>query len=98
MLARDVATKPELEGSFDPRFADFRLDYPDQLRADEFLGEFSTFVHARVTGHGKELPQFVILRLPDDHTAGTRAGSPTPSASVADNDLAMGRVVEGVSH
>jgi hypothetical protein len=39
-----------------------------------------------------------MLRLPNDHTAGTRAGMPRPRASVADNDLAVGRVVEAVSH
>jgi hypothetical protein len=39
----------------------------------------------------------MLLRLPDDHTAGTRPGSPTPNASIADNDLAVGRVVEAVS-
>jgi hypothetical protein len=98
MIGQDVATKPELANHFDPQFADFRLDYPDQLRADEFLNEFSTFVEAREKGQGEELPQFVILRLPDDHTAGTDPGMPKPEASVADNDLAVGRVVEAVSH
>jgi DNA-binding beta-propeller fold protein YncE len=98
MIAFDEATKPELQGHFDPKFADFRLDYPDQLRADEFLNEFNGFVRARETGQGEQLPQFVILRLPDDHTAGTSPGMPTPSASVADNDLAVGRVVDAVSH
>jgi DNA-binding beta-propeller fold protein YncE len=96
--ARNVATKPELRGHFDPRFPDFRLDYPDQLRVDEFLNEFEQFVGARKSGQGTELPQFVILRLPNDHTAGTHVGLPTPAASVADNDLAVGRVVEAVSH
>lgn len=98
MIAKDQATMPELAGHFDPRYADFRLDYPDQLRADEFLNEFDGFVKARQTGHGAELPQFIILRLPDDHTAGTRPGMPKPEASVADNDLAVGRVVDAVSH
>jgi hypothetical protein len=92
-----VATKPELEDHYDPRFPDFELLYPDQLRADEFLNEFDGFVKARQENHGSELPQFVILRLPDDHTAGTRPGSPQPAASIADNDLAVGRVVEAVS-
>ena len=46
----------------------------------------------------KELPQFILLYLPDDHTGGTRPGKPTPQASVADNDLAVGRVVDAVSH
>jgi DNA-binding beta-propeller fold protein YncE len=98
MIGYDEATKPELQGHFDPRFADFRLDYPDQLRADEFLNEFNNFVKARQAGHGETLPQFVILRLPNDHTAGTSPGMPTPSASIADNDLAVGRVVDAVSH
>jgi len=96
--ARNVATKPELRGHFDPRFPDFRLDYPDQLRVDQFLNEFEQFVEARKSGRGTELPQFVILRLGNDHTAGTHVGFPTPAASVADNDLAVGRVAEAVSH
>jgi len=98
LIALDVATKPELENNFDPHFANFRLDYPDQLRADEFLNEFVEFVKARQEGTGTELPQFIILRLPNDHTAGTESGMPKPEASVADNDLAVGRVVEAVSH
>jgi hypothetical protein len=44
------------------------------------------------------MPQFILLRLPDDHTAGLTKGQPTPSASVADNDLAIGRVVDAISH
>ena len=45
-----------------------------------------------------ELPAFVLLYLPDDHTGGTRPDLPRPAASVADNDLALGRVVDAVSH
>src|SRR5208283_3296127 len=44
------------------------------------------------------MPNFVMLRLGNDHTAGTRPGGPTPKASVADNDLAVGRAVEAISH
>ena len=98
-IARNVATKPELVDHFDPDFADFRLDYPDQFRADEFLREFKEFVSAREqhsTAH--ELPNLVVMRLPNDHTYGTRHGMPTPQASLKDNDLALGRVVEAVSH
>ncbi len=98
VIAGNVATMPELRGHFDPRYADFRLDYPDQLRADEFLNEFRGFVAARRRGSGQRLPRFVLLRLPNDHTFGTKPGMPTPAASVADNDLALGRVVEAVSH
>jgi DNA-binding beta-propeller fold protein YncE len=89
-------TKAALRDHYDPQFPDFETDYPDQLRADEFLREFDEFVKAK--GSGKELPQFTLLYLPDDHTGGTRPGKPTPQASVADNDLALGRVVDAVSH
>ncbi len=97
-LYRNNPTKPEIAANYDPKFPDFRMDYPDQLRADEFLDEFSGFVQAKKTGNGKLLPSFVILRLPNDHTAGTKPGYPTPSAAVADNDLAVGRVAEAVTH
>jgi DNA-binding beta-propeller fold protein YncE len=96
MLKLDKATKAVLRGHFDPNFPDFNTEYPDQLRADEFLNEFKGFVRAR--GTKAELPAFVLLYLPDDHTHGTTAGKPRPAASVADNDLAVGRVVEAVSH
>src|ERR1700688_1678357 len=89
-------TKAALREHFDPLFPDFETDYPDQLRADEFLREFDEFV--KVRGTAKELPQFTLLYLPDDHTGGTRPGKSTPQASVADNDLALGRVVDAVSH
>lgn len=98
MIAYDEATKPALVGHFDPHYADFRLDYPDQLRVDEFMNEFRQYVRARETGKGTKLPQFIILRLPNDHTAGTKPGMPTPLACLADNDLAVGRVVDAVSH
>jgi hypothetical protein len=99
LIARNVPTKPELVGHFDPNFADFRLEYPDQYRADEFLREFKEFVSAREHGQTQqELPNLVVMRLPNDHTYGTRPGMPTPQASLKDNDLALGRVVEEVSH
>lgn len=89
-------TKAAQRDHFDPLFADFNVLYPDQLRADEFLREFNQFVKAR--GSVNELPQFILLYLPNDHTAGTRVGKPSPRASVADNDLAVGRVADAVSH
>jgi len=89
-------TKAAQRDHLDPLYPDFQIDYPDQLRADEFLREFNEFVKSR--GTVKELPQIVFLYLPDDHTGGTRVGKPTPAASVADNDLALGRVVDAVSH
>jgi len=95
-MKRMRPTKATLRDHYDPQFPDFNTDYPDQLRADEFLREFDEFVKAN--GTAKELPQFTLLYLPDDHTGGTRPGKPTPQASVADNDLALGRVVDAVSH
>jgi DNA-binding beta-propeller fold protein YncE len=90
--------KAAIRGHYDEKFPDFAVDYPDQLRADEFLDEFSEFVTARQQSQASQLPAFVLLYLPDDHTGGTRPGKPKPAASVADNDLALGRVVEAVSH
>ena len=97
ILAKDVATTPELRGHFDPNSADFKLNYPDQFRVDEFLNEFDEFVAVRKAGKDT-MPQFIQLRLPNDHTAGGKFHMPTPSASVADNDLAVGRVVDAISH
>jgi DNA-binding beta-propeller fold protein YncE len=94
------ATKAVLRDHYDPLFPDFNTDYPDQLRADEFLNEFGAFVRARESHEGPEfeLPSFVLLYLPDDHTGGTRPNRARPAANVADNDLALGRVVDAVSH
>ena len=94
------ATKAVLRDHFDPLYPDFNTDYPDQLRADEFLNEFTAYARARVENEGPEfqLPAFILLYLPDDHTGGTRPERPRPEASVADNDLALGRIVDAVSH
>jgi DNA-binding beta-propeller fold protein YncE len=115
-IKRMRPTKAALRDHYDPQFPDFNTDYPDQLRADEFLREFDEFVKAgetfvEVKGstpaktkanaeslRKKRMPQFILLYLPDDHTGGTRPGKATPNASVADNDLALGRVVDAVSH
>jgi hypothetical protein len=94
---KNIAAEVELQGHFDPLYPDFEVAYPDQLRADEFLNEFRNFVAAREGGKDT-MPQFVLLRLPNDHTAGGSRGKPKPVASVADNDLAVGRVVDAVSH
>lgn len=80
-----------LEGHFDPRFRSYDLDYPDALRTDRFLEEL-----ARYEKEG-DMPQFIVLRLPNDHTHGQSAGKPTPTAMVAENDLALGRLIEGLS-
>jgi DNA-binding beta-propeller fold protein YncE len=68
------------------------LDVPDVWRAAQFIKDLKQFEAA------DNLPNLVILWLPNDHTSATRFGSPTPEAQVADNDLAMGKVFDAVSH
>jgi len=80
-----------LEGHFDPLYHGYDLDYSDQKRADRFIAELKRF-----EAEG-EMPRLQIVRLPNDHTYGTREGKPTPTAMVADNDLAFGRVIEAIS-
>ena len=74
-----------------PRSA-FPASCRDVYRADQFIRELKQF-----EAEG-ELPNLMIMLLPNDHTSGTRPGMPTPEAAVADNDLALGRIVEAVSH
>jgi YVTN family beta-propeller protein len=68
------------------------LKVPDVVRAAEFIRELR---HFETNG---ELPELVFLFLPNDHTGGARSDYPTPGAQIADNDLALGRIVEAVSH
>lgn len=82
---------PSLKEHVAPNYHGYDLSVKDQTRIDEWLAEFREFDRAGT------LPQLTILRLPNDHTAGTRPAFPTPQAMVADNDLALGRVAEAVS-
>lgn len=97
MIAQNIATKPELVGHFAPEQADFNLRVPEQIRAEVFLRHFNSWVKDRAAGKDT-MPNFIILRMGNDHTAGTTPGGPTPRSSVADNDLAIGRAVDAVSH
>jgi YVTN family beta-propeller protein len=74
-----------------PGYPWFPLLVPDVYRTRVFLDEFKTFEQKG------ELPELIYLTLPCDHTQGTKPGFPTPRAMVADNDLALGRIVEAVS-
>ncbi len=73
-------------------YVGWEMAVPDQYRADFILKELREF---EAKG---EFPELVIVCLPNDHTSGTKAGWPTPRAFIADNDLAFGRIVEGLSH
>ncbi len=64
----------------------------DTQNADTFIREFREFEAKGV------LPRFMVMSLGEDHTTGTRPGTFTPRACVASNDLALGRIVEAVTH
>lgn len=83
---------PALQGHFDPGFRSFDMDYSDLSRADRFVAELKRFEQEG------EMPRLQILRLPNDHTSGTAPGKLTPKAFLAENDLALGRVIEAISH
>jgi hypothetical protein len=82
---------PTLEKYTHPHYPGFSMVMPDVYRAKIFLEEFHVFKKAG------DLPNLTYLFLPTDHTSGTRPDAPTPRAMVADNDLAVGRVVEAVT-
>ncbi len=65
----------------------------DQMRADDFIRELK-----ETEAKGGDLPNLMVMALPNDHTAGTNPSFPTPRAMVADNDLAVGRIVEAISN
>jgi DNA-binding beta-propeller fold protein YncE len=97
LIATNTATKPELVGHFAEEAPDFNLFIPDQVRVDIFLRHLERWVADKEQGKDT-MPNFIMLRLPNDHTAGTRPGGPSPKSSVADNDLAVGRAVDAISH
>jgi YVTN family beta-propeller protein len=80
-----------LKDIYHPRYPAFGGVVPDQYRADIFLADLRDFEK------NGNLPRLTILLLPNDHTNGTAPGLPTPRAAVADNDLALGRIVEAIS-
>jgi hypothetical protein len=85
------ASVPGLDGLVHPQYHPYDLDIPDVERVDIWLREFREF-----ESNG-QLPRLSIVRLGNDHTIGTVPGKKTPRALVADNDLALGRLVEAVS-
>ncbi len=83
--------KPFLRAHTNPEYPGFELTIRDQHRADVWLAEFQRFVQSGT------MPALEIMRLPNDHTSGAMAGRPTPRAAFADNDLALGRIIEALS-
>ena len=74
-----------------PTFIGFPSTVPDVYRAREYIKELHAYEK------NDSFPNFMIMLLPNDHTTGTTPDYPTPVASVADNDLALGQIVEAVS-
>lgn len=74
----------------------YNMNIPDQYRADQFLKEFR---ENHLSG-AEPLPAFIYMHLPNDHGAGPRPekGYPFTESYMADNDLALGRIVEALSH
>jgi DNA-binding beta-propeller fold protein YncE len=87
----DHVRDPSLQGITNLRYRGFDLDYPDAERAKVFLADLKQF---EASG---QMPSLMILSLPNDHTNGTTPGKLTPLALFADNDYALGMIVEGVS-
>jgi YVTN family beta-propeller protein len=84
-------TKPYLRGHTNADYPGFSLSILDQRRADVWIKELAEFDRVGT------MPTLEIVRLPNDHTSGLSAGAHTPFACVADNDLALGRMVEALS-
>ncbi len=80
-----------LRGYSSPSYPGWNMRIPDVLRAEAFLRELK---QAETPG---TWPNLTIVYLPQDHTSGTAPGEPTPRAHMADNDLALGRIIEGIS-
>jgi YVTN family beta-propeller protein len=90
-VGRREGKEGALKGNTSPFYPGFDLDTLDNARVDVWLKEFRAYVKK------KELPRLTIVRLGNDHTSGTKKGARTPRAMVAENDVALGRLVETIS-
>jgi YVTN family beta-propeller protein len=88
----ETTTVPSAAAILDPHYPSFNTGIPDQYRVDYYLPKFAQ----QVASH--TVPNLTIIWLPDDHTSGFSTGFPVPASAQADNDLALGRIVEAISH
>ncbi len=86
-----INTVPEILSPSYPGYGTHK--FTDLIRAQAFIEELNEYAKME----GDQWPELMILALPNDHTAGTRPGFPTPRAMVADNDLALGQILEAIS-
>jgi phosphoesterase family protein len=84
-------SKPFLVANTNERYPTYDLSIRDQYRADIWLEDLKTFAQRG------EMPVLQAVWLPNDHTWGATAGKPTPRAYMADNDLALGRIIDALS-
>lgn len=89
---RAKANLEQLNPYICPTYIGFPNTVSDAYRAEEFIKELKEYEKKG------EFPNFIIMLLPNDHTSGTAPGMQTPQASVADNDLALGKIVEAISN
>ena len=89
--ASHFPTRHALMGRVNLDYPPYDLDISDQVRATVWLDDLAKFTKAG------SMPALQVVRLPNDHTSGGTPGRPTPRAYAADNDLALGRIVEGLS-
>jgi YVTN family beta-propeller protein len=87
-----LANKSWLASRTDSSYPGWDLSISDTVRAAHWIESFEA------QAAGDSFPALTLMWLPNDHTAGGRAGSPTPRAYVAANDLSLGRIVEAISH
>jgi DNA-binding beta-propeller fold protein YncE len=92
-----IPTKTIFRGSFQPLFAGYNLLHPDLLRFAVWKRDFARIARIHKETGQDTLPALSIVRLGNDHTRGVAPGGPTPDASVADNDLALGMLAETIS-
>jgi len=92
MVIQARTSQAALRPFLHPRYIGFPSIVSDQWRADQFLAELKDWERKG------DMPALTMMLLPNDHTVGTAAGFPTPRAAVADNDLALGRVIEGLTN
>ncbi|MGA7283633.1 MAG: alkaline phosphatase family protein [Candidatus Cybelea sp.] len=87
-----ASTAPSIGNRYDTHYVGWNLDYSDINRYKEWKREFDRFLA------NNSVPQLEYMWLPNDHTAGTRAGTLTPAAYIASNDYAVGLIVAAISH
>jgi hypothetical protein len=88
----ETSTVPSVISILDPHYPSFNTGIPDQYRVDYWLPKFNNQEKTNT------LPALTVIWLPDDHTSGFSTGYPIPAAAQADNDLALGRIVQAITN